>query len=274
MGGNEAEGLMRTAAPPAGAVAPGDDGFVGRRARRNRAHEYWNARPWSVRQQDREANPSPPAPPPLAAVPQHVGPFEQSSAGLPMRVGPAAPPRIEPDEVIRLPRQSGEVPVVVPVPETVATPEPSLPTLAFPLAVVPDLVFEPEDETGDDAPVASGDEVSEAVGEGAAGQVFDAADAEASEAPVAEPEGVDEALEMLVALAPHLGCLAADEVAEGRVTFARCHELLARMHRSVSDRNVWRDLIRLCDADPDPEVRRAADEALEALEAFGTAPKA
>ncbi|WP_062293764.1 hypothetical protein [Demequina phytophila] len=267
MGGNEAEGLMRTAAPPAGAVAPGDDGFVGRRARRTRAHEYWNARPWSVRQQDREANPSPPAPPPLAAVPQHVGPFEQTSAGLPMRLAaasPAAPPRVEPDEVIQLPRQSGEVPVVADrAASPVASPDPSLPTMAFPLAVVPDLVFEPESASGDDAPVPSGDPVADAV---VAGVVAPAASSEA--------DSVDEALEMLVALAPHLSCLAADEVPEGRVTFARCHELLAKMHRSVSDRNVWRDLIRLCDDDPDPDVRRAADEALEALEAFGTSPKA
>ncbi|WP_156171832.1 hypothetical protein [Demequina rhizosphaerae] len=235
MGGDEAEGPMRATAPAVGSAAPSDDGFVGRRARRSRAHEYWNARSWSARQQERRPAPRPaPQPAPVAASARVQGPFERTSAGLPMRVAPSI---AEPDDVdvIPLPRQSGEVPVVTAPAETVA-----------PVALAPVPDAEPASMVEDALPAAGAD----------------------------EGEGVDEALDMLVSLAPHLGCLVADGDVEGRITYARCQALLARMGRAVSDRRVWRALLELCDADPDAEVRAAADEALIALETHGTVPKA
>ncbi|MDN4474991.1 hypothetical protein QQX09_03865 [Demequina sp. SYSU T00192] len=244
MGGDEAEGPMRATAPAVGSGAPSDDGFVGRRARRSRAHEYWNARSWSARQQDRRPAPRPaPQPAPIAVAARAEAPFERTAAGLPMRVAPAV---AEPDDidVIPLPRQSGEVPVVT---------APAAAVQPVALSAVPEPAAEPwpaslEPVVEDRAPEA---------------------------APGAAPaDEVDEALDMLVSLAPHLGCLVADGDVEGRLTYARCQSLLARMGRAVSDRRVWRALLELCDKDPDPEVRAAADEALVALETHGTVPKA
>ncbi|WP_062317511.1 hypothetical protein [Demequina maris] len=238
MGGDEAEGPVRTTAAAVGSGAPAYEGFVGRRARRSRAHEYWNARSWSVRQQQSRPLAPRPVEPPMPMVAAADRPFERTSAGLPMRVAPAVLAREEIDDpdVIQLPRQSGEVPVV------------AVPPVA--LAAVPDRAPDP-------AAVEPASTASDAVAAGAD---------EASE--------IDEALEMLVDLAPHLDCLVTVEDPEGRITYARCQGMLARLGRAVSDRRVWRALLQLADGDPDPEVRAAADEALVALETYGTTPKA
>ncbi len=78
---------------------------------------------------------------------------------------------------------------------------------------------------------------------------------------------------MLVALAPNHDSLATDPHTDSRVTYADCQALLARLGRSVTDRRVWRSLLTLADADPDPAVRTAAAAALDELERHGTLPR-
>ncbi|WP_156160616.1 hypothetical protein [Demequina soli] len=240
MGGEEAEGPTRAMVHADEVAMPAEQGFVGRRARRSRAHEYWSARPWAVREEERAALPTPRPVPTITPLPQRSEPVGTTAAGLPMRVAPGLAQPVEDDGVIQLPRSSGEVPTVrlEPVPD----PVPSV----WPAPIAADVP-----EPGDDAPLE-----------------------QAADAPAAEAGDVDEALEMLVELAPHLECLASAADAAARVTYARCQGMLARMGRAVSDRRVWRALLALCDADPDPEVRAEADAALIALEQHGTVPRA
>lgn len=250
-----------------------------------RGHEFWNERPWAVRREERAAAPLRETRPPMP-VPEayDVDSLQRTGAGLPKRPGRAAMRAVREAETDTSPTPRESVtghawePVLAPLElprdgvlaaEDASEPQEAVTDEVPSVAVLPDgradatppPVSEPAPESGpatrDDATAASRP----------AAPVRGAGSEADSQADLGEA-----ALAMLAVLAPHLDGFAADPAAEVRATFARCHGLLARAGKARSDRRVWRALLTMADADLDAGVRRAADEALTALEHHGTLP--
>lgn len=79
----------------------------------------------------------------------------------------------------------------------------------------------------------------------------------------------EERIGALVELVPQLIGLARDRRPSVRVTFATCFSILAKAGRAPADREVWRALLGLAKYDDVPEVRAAAERALDDLEHSG-----
>jgi hypothetical protein len=83
-----------------------------------------------------------------------------------------------------------------------------------------------------------------------------------------------ERLAALAEMAPQLIGLARDHRAAVRAAAATCFSILAKAGRAPADREVWRAMLGLSKYDDDPQVRAAAERALEDFERCGTVAKA
>lgn len=83
-----------------------------------------------------------------------------------------------------------------------------------------------------------------------------------------------ERLAALAQLAPQLLGFSRDHRPAVRAAAATCFSILAKAGRAPADREVWRAMLGLSKYDDDPQVRAAAERALEDFEHCGTVPQA